>query len=191
MTGAGLDPLRCAALILTAFSFAGCAQAAWLAWPPSKRLAWPLDLGATVRGRRLFGANKTVRGVVVMVPATAASFVIAAAVLPASGRWALPLASYGALGALAACGFMAAELPNSFVKRQLDIAPGQPARGPFSAAAFFLVDHLDSALGALGAIALAVPLPAASVAWLLAAGCVMHLAFSALTYRLGGKTRVA
>lgn len=189
MTDTGIDPIGCAAFILLAFSLAGCAQAAWLASPSSRRCSWPLDFGATFRRRRLFGANKTVRGVVVMVPAAGVSFMIAAAALPPNGRWPLPVTTYGALGALAGLAFVAAELPNSFVKRQLDILPGEPARGRIARRAFLLADHLDSPCGAIAALALAVPVPTASIVYLLAFGSVAHVAFSTLTCRLGGKAR--
>ena len=189
MTGLAVDPIGCAVFVLTAFSLAGCAQAAWLAWPPSRQWAIPLDCGLTVRGRRLFGPNKTVRGMLIMIPATSAAFVLLAAVSGSSGPWELPLTAYSALGALAGLGFMAAELPNSFVKRQLAIPSGQPAHGRVARQVFFFADQLDSPCGGIATMALAVPMPAVSVVILLTFGAVVHLLFSALTYRLGGKAR--
>ena len=70
MRDAALHPAACAAFLVAAFTLAGICQTAWLALPVSQRLAIPIDGGRTVRGRRLFGANKTLRGFVVMVPAT-------------------------------------------------------------------------------------------------------------------------
>jgi hypothetical protein len=191
MTGAPLDPAACAVFLILAFSLAGCAQAAWLASATSRRFAWPLDGGATLRGRRLFGPNKTMRGLVVMVPATGLAFMAAAVATPAAGRWPLSPAMYGGLGLLAGIGFMAAELPNSFVKRQLDIPAGAPAAGSLSRRAFFVVDHLDSACGVLVVLALAVSVPALTVVYVLAVGSVIHAGFSLLTFQLGGKTRAA
>ena len=46
-------------------------------------------------------------------------------------------------------------------------------------------------LGALGLIALAVPVPLATAVYVLLAGPLMHGAFSVLAFRLGGKTRPA
>ena len=56
-----------------------------------------------LRGERIFGANKTVRGFVVMVPATAAAFALLAALLGSAGLdragvWRLSPAGYAALG---------------------------------------------------------------------------------------------
>ena len=89
----------------------------------------------TFRGRRLFGDNKTLRGFVVMVPAGAValpsrarSLDHACRRLPVCGRLTTGEATRrSARGA--ALGFMAGELPNSFVKRQLDIAPGAASTG--------------------------------------------------------------
>ena len=57
----------------------------------------PLDGGLTFRGRRMFGENKTARGFVVMVPATALAFPLVASSSrtavprpPASGRLSPP-----------------------------------------------------------------------------------------------------
>jgi hypothetical protein len=193
MSAAGLDPAACAMFLIAAFMLAGVCQASWLAWSASRRLAWPLDAGLTVRGRRVFGANKTVRGVIVMVPATGAAFMTTAAVAPweTFDLWPLSIAGYGALGVLAGAGFMAGELPNSFLKRQLAIAPGAPACGPIARPLFFLIDRMDSALGMLAALAIAVPVPIATVVAVLAVGPAIHGVFSLLTFRLGGKARAA
>src|SRR5205085_2257383 len=105
---------------------------AWFAAPVSRRFSYPIDGGRTYRGTRIFGEHKTLRGFVVMVPAAAVSFaVLAAAIgdLPHAGLWPLTFAGYAWLGGWAGLGFMAGELPNSFVKRQLGIRPGQSRQG--------------------------------------------------------------
>ena len=191
MTPATLDPFACAAFLILAFALAGCAQATWLASATSQRFAWPIDGGATLRGRRLFGPNKTVRGFVVMVPATGVAFVFAAAITPSAGVWPLSPFMYGALGLLAGFGFMAAELPNSFVKRQLDIPSGAAAEGSVARRVCLMIDHLDSTCGVLIVVALAVPVPALTILYVLAIGSIVHAGFSLLTFQLGGKARAA
>ncbi len=186
-----LNPAACAAFLILAFALAGCAQAMWLASPMSRWLAWPLDGGVTFRNRRLLGPNKTLRGFVVMVPATGLAFIIVALAAPAAGRWPLSLGMYAALGLLAGVGFMAGELPNSFVKRQLDIPAGAAALGPLSRPMFFIIDRLDSPCGVVATLALAVPIPALTVVYVLTIGAVVHGGFSMLTFQLGGKTRAA
>ncbi|HEX8855162.1 MAG TPA: CDP-archaeol synthase [Thermoleophilaceae bacterium] len=91
----------------------------------------PLDFGASWRGRRIFGGNKTWRGALFMV----AGVLIAALALwqwPAY-RHALPddieNASPALIGVVIGLGVVLGELPNSFAKRRLDIGPGRRASG--------------------------------------------------------------
>ncbi len=105
-------------------------------WPG---LARPLS-------RRLFGANKTWRGFVLVPLLTALGALVLLPVEWALGpeallgpAWLLPAA------ALAGLGYMLGELPNSWFKRRLGIAAGAtPARGR---QLFMALDQLDSALG--------------------------------------------
>ncbi|HSL23095.1 MAG TPA: CDP-archaeol synthase [Vicinamibacterales bacterium] len=189
----GLDPLSCAGFLLLAFTLAGAVQTAWFAADRSRALAIPLDGGLTLRGRRLFGANKTVRGFVVMVPAASVSFAaLAAAIDPAAyGLWPLATGGYAALGAWAALGFMAGELPNSFIKRQLGIPPGAGAITRPGLALQVLFDRVDSGVGMLAAVALAVPTPWTTWATVLLIGPFIHWCFSLTMFRLGIKQRAA
>jgi CDP-2,3-bis-(O-geranylgeranyl)-sn-glycerol synthase len=187
-----LDPLACALFLVGAFTLAGTAQAFWLASDASRRWAWPLDGGRTFRGRRLLGDNKTARGFIVMVPATGLAFlVLALAGSGSPGLWTLKPIEYLGLGLLAGTGCMLGELPNSFVKRQLRIPPGFPAEGPVSRLLFFVVDRLDSTLGVLAALMTAVPVPPATIVYVLLVGAVLHGALSVVTFHLGGKARPA
>lgn len=187
------DPAVCALFLLVAFTLAGTGQAIWLSLPYSRRFAWPLDGGRRLRGRRIFGDNKTFRGFLVMLPITGLAFVALALAADAAllaRLWPLSLPQYGALGLFAAIGCMAGELPNSFVKRQLDIAPGEAARGNLRRV-FLLIDRLDSPAGALAFVALAVPVPWATALYVLGTAPVLHGALSLLAFRLGGKARAA
>jgi CDP-diglyceride synthetase len=112
----------------------------------------PIDGGLRLRGRRLFGDNKTWRGAVVtIVTTTVAAWALAQL---ADCCWALPtLVPFAsehplAWGALLGTGYIVGELPNSFAKRQLGIAPGASGRGP-AGVAFWVVDQLDSLVGML------------------------------------------
>ena len=190
------DPGTCALFLLATFVVAGCAQVAWLASRWSRRFAIPLDGGRTFRGRRLFGANKTWRGLVVMVPATGAAFAavawIAGGEYPASaGLWELTRWQYALAGAWAGAGFMLGELPNSFVKRQLDIAPGARAARPAGAFLQFALDRADSGIGMLTALSLAVPTPWQTWAFVLLGGWAVHWSFSVVLFWLRVKPRPA
>jgi len=189
-----LSAPACAWFLLGAFVLAGMAQTAWFKAPLSRRFSRPIDRGATFRGRRVFGEHKTLRGFVVMVPAAAVSFVALAAAVgdpAAAGLWPLTLLGYAGLGAVAGFGFMAGELPNSFIKRQLGIRPGQCPPGRVAAAAQFVADRIDSGLGMLLAVSAIVTVPAMTWLLVLAIGPSIHWAFSVLMFHLGLKARPA
>jgi CDP-2,3-bis-(O-geranylgeranyl)-sn-glycerol synthase len=184
----------CAWFLLGAFVLAGMAQTAWFASPLSRRFSQPIDGGATFRGRRVFGAHKTVRGFIVMIPAAAVTFAALAAAAgdpAAAGLWPLTIAGYAGLGACAGFGFMAGELPNSFLKRQLGVAPGERPRHPVAAAAQFLLDRIDSGVGMLLAVSAVVVTPAVTWLLVLLVGPSIHWAFSVLMFHLGLKARPA
>lgn len=189
-----LSAAACAWFLLGAFVLAGMAQTAWFAAALSRRFSFPIDGGAVVRGARLFGEHKTLRGFVVMVPAAAVSFAALAAALddlPRAGLWPLTIAGYAGLGAVAGLGFMAGELPNSFLKRQLGIRPGERSPGRLAASAQFVADRIDSGIGMLLAVSVIVPTPAMTWLLVLLVGPSIHWAFSVLMFHLGLKARPA
>lgn len=167
-------------------------------WP---RLRRPLDGGHTFRGKPLFGPNKTWRGLLFMTTGAALLGLlqgllggemarrrglacIDVAALAGGGEGPLPLAAgYAAVNAVLGLGYALGELPNSFLKRRQDVAPGKTssgARGAF----FFVLDQADSVVAplVLGAPLLGFP-------WAVVAhGCLwltlLHLALNALLHRL-------
>src|SRR5262245_61717912 len=153
-------------------------------WLESLRI--PLDGGATWRGQRVFGDNKTVRGAVVMI---GVSMIVA--VLQGTLRIpALEYFDYGAtnlllLGFLLGLGFVLGELPNSFIKRQLGVAPGAHG-GRWHAVA----DQLDSVIGGLVVVSI-IWVPPLRV-WLIATilGSGLHIAVNGLFVLLGVKRRI-
>ena len=67
------------------------------------------------------------------------------------------LVSMGLFTALLGLAYVLAELPNSYVKRRLDIAPGQNSRG-WKGRLFIVIDQIDSVLGCLLLAMLLMPL---------------------------------
>ena len=150
----------------------------------------PLDGGLTFRGRPLFGPNKTLRGLLVMITATAlGSLVLAhlgsvglAAVEPQI-RWPL------GWGACLGLGYLLGELPNSFLKRQLDVPPGGEALGR-GRLLFSFLDQADSLVGVVLVARCITPLPCPVMAWLLVLGLVIHPLVGLLMIQLGLKRRL-
>ena len=192
-----LDPLLCATFLLLAFLVAGAVQSCWLRSSWSARFQVPLDLGRTLGGKRIFGENKTWRGFLGMVPAAGLAFVgwrvVFASLSPGLERalWPLSPGAYGLLGCWVGFGFMAGELPNSFIKRRLGIAPGAAPAGGWARVVCFALDRCDSILGGLVALALVVPVPPSTVACVMVIGVGLHWSFSLLLFKLGVKERPA
>jgi hypothetical protein len=108
-----------------------------------RRLARPIDGGARLRGRRVFGDNKTWRGTVVMSAGVLTATLLLSLWPTCYGEWPANLRSHPVLfGLLLAAGFVAGELPNSFIKRQLDIEPGARCISPFGIA-LLIFDQAD------------------------------------------------
>ena len=116
----------------------------------------PLDRGVHWRGKPVLGPRKTWRGVVVM---TVLSAVVAHAQAVAAGRSqslrALSPFDYGRidptlLGFCLGLGYCLGELPNSFVKRRLGIAPASTTER--LGWVQYFVDQSDSVVGCLVAL---------------------------------------
>jgi hypothetical protein len=155
----------------------------------------PLDGGATFRGRRVLGANKTVRGVAVMVPATIV-FVLAQALLFRHYAWArsASLVDFDRIrpalwGAVLGGGYVAGELPNSFAKRQLAVPPGGRPPGGLGML-FWLIDQVDSLLGVLAGMWLVWAPPVAVAAFLCGLTLIVHPAVALVMVKLGLKRRI-
>jgi len=156
------------------------------------RLRWlkkPIDFGQSFRGRRIFGAHKTWRAPVIYV-----FFCTLGAMIQAwfQGRGYLPpwlvLVDYGKqgyfVGFLLGLGMAVGELPNSFLKRRMDVAPGK-GRGGLLGVAFFLLDQVDIAVGIWIFLFLLVRPPLGLVLWSFFLTLVFHVTISSVGYLLG------
>jgi len=176
-------------------TLSGAAHLLWLRSGLSRRFAWPVDAGLHFRGRRLFGANKRVCGFMALPPVSALTFLLLGSTrewLPpalVSGLWPLTAWQYAGLGLVCGLAFMLAELPNSFVKRQLDIPPGQAPSQAWLRPVIMLVDRYDSVLGVLVAMSLLVPVHWMTWVLVLVVGPVVHAVFSIALHGLGLKAR--
>jgi CDP-2,3-bis-(O-geranylgeranyl)-sn-glycerol synthase len=118
-------------------------------WPIIKNWEFPMDFGLTFRGKRVFGAHKTIRGLVVGIVFATLTLWLQQLAFEHSGlvqSWVthvdystLPILI---LGPLFAIGALLGDAIESFFKRQLNIAPGD---------GWFPFDQIDYIVG--GAIA--------------------------------------
>jgi CDP-diglyceride synthetase len=144
----------------------------------------PLDGGLVLRdGKRLFGANKTWKGLIGMIVFTAICTVILN-IFPdqsAAFRSGRSLTEIGLYGASLGFAYVIAELPNSFIKRRLDIAPGKNATG-IKGILFTVIDQADSIIGGAIVISLYSPMTSYRFWQLVLAASVIHYAINVLMY---------
>ena len=120
-------------------------------WLPSLKVAM---------AEKPFGKNKTWRGIIVMPLVTVPGALLLGSLsnlLPASLALTLEDVSLIVLGLSLGLGYVIFELPNSFIKRRVGIAPGAtPSRGRLW---FIAMDQLDSAFGFALVYAILLDLP--------------------------------
>lgn len=120
-----------------------------------RRLKAPIDRGKCLAdGRRIFGDNKTWIGFVGMIVSNMISQILWGFVCQAwlgswnyiyeyhENTWMFNLVIGGIFGLV----YMVSELPNSFIKRRLDIPDGKTVSGK-KGHIFFVVDQVDSLFG--------------------------------------------
>jgi CDP-archaeol synthase len=141
---------------------------------------------ATPIERTWFGENKTYRGLICVALGTAVGFVVIAPrfLLLAGEHRATKLILLGLLVGTAA---MLAELPNSFLKRRIGIAPGSQARG-IRGVAFHVLDQIDVVFGAWAVLAWVVTPTVGRVAGTLGTVYIGHQLVSLVGYWLGMRT---
>jgi hypothetical protein len=127
---------------------------------------------------RLFGANKTVRGALLMSAGTLAA---------AIGLHRLPAYRRRLHAELLDAAVVLGELPNSALKRRIGIAPGQRASGPVGAA-LAVHDQADFVLGAWPLLAPIWRMKPREVAEAFALVAGAHTAISVAGYALGART---
>jgi CDP-2,3-bis-(O-geranylgeranyl)-sn-glycerol synthase len=131
----------------------------------------PLDGHLCVRGRRVLGDNKTIRGLVVGV-LFGALFGYIQSLLYTTTQWAvaLSLVSYASpvfamgLGGLLGFGALVGDAIKSCIKRGIDIAPGKQLPA---------FDQIDFVLGA------------SAVAWMMTDITITHIAIALMTIGVG------
>lgn len=172
---------------------AGILNMLFVKTPMYARLKCPIDGGKSLRdGRRLFGENKTWAGFWGMILAGALAQLLWGRVclgMPEmcyiySNHENTPLFNLLA-GAAMGLAYMLFELPNSFVKRRLDIPCGKTVAG-IKGAVFFVVDQVDSLFGVGLVFAALYPMSLWQYFLYILLGAATHIAVNWLLY----KTRI-
>ena len=136
---------------------AGATNMIFVKAPFSSGLSRPMDRGVRLHdGKRLFGDNKTWKGFFGMIVITAICLAAAGSLatnFPDIQRLSLiPFEEFKSpftvwfFGALWGLAYVLAELPNSFLKRRIDIPPGENARG-MKGFLCLVLDQADSVIG--------------------------------------------
>jgi CDP-2,3-bis-(O-geranylgeranyl)-sn-glycerol synthase len=89
-----------------------------------------------------------------------------------------------AFGFMVGAAAMMAELPNSFLKRQLGIGAGQAGRGVLGFL-FYVIDQVDMLLGVWLVLSLAIAVDARAVAWSVVFLFGVHQVLTVAGYGLG------
>ncbi|MDW6004192.1 hypothetical protein VIM7927_00233 [Vibrio mangrovi] len=146
---------------------------------------WLSRLAIPISEKR-FGRNKTWRGIVVMVVATIPTTYFIYLIAPYFSHFLLVdlyEVNPAWLGALLGLGYVIPELPNSYVKRRLNIPPGEPAsKNTFW---FSLIDQADSPAGCVIVYALMVNTPVSVLICTLLLGPLIHLVINLSLFSLG------
>ncbi len=176
---------------MTPVIFAGILNMVFVKTPVYSRLKTPIDGGLTLRdGRRLFGDNKTWAGFFGMILAGALTQLLWGWVCLGIPDMCYiyhtfentPLFNLLAGGAMGLA-YMLFELPNSFVKRRLDIPCGKTVEG-VKGVVFFVVDQVDSLFGVGIVFAVLYPMPLWQYFLYIVLGAATHIAVNSLLYKL-------
>ena len=152
----------------------------------------PIDGGKSFSdGKRIFGDNKTWAGFFGMIAATALAQVMWGLLTASSGAISSRNELYqsfdntllfnAAAGAMFGLAYVLCELPNSFIKRRLDIKPGKTSHG-FKGALFFIIDQIDSLLGVVLLLALFTGLTLPQYIQYIVLGALTHIALNLKLY---------
>ena len=143
----------------------------------------PLDFGLTWRGNRIFGKQKTWRGLILMTTTSAIFFAVLSWIFHSTFE---PVALMH--GAVLGLGYILGELPNSFLKRQMGIPEGRLRKG-VSALVQYLIDQIDSVIGVTVVAALLYGLPLEGIIVLLVLGTTVHIIIDIAAHELGWRER--
>lgn len=170
--------------------FAGILNMAWVKTPYVRSLG-PIDGGRSCGdGRRVFGDNKTWKGLLGMTGLGALTGLGWGALIGGTSLEQYNLFGVAhdltpgfnaATGALLGLAYSVAELPNSFLKRRFGVRPGRRSQGP-AQTLFVVGDQVDSVIGCAIVLSLLAPVSPALFASIIVVGGLTHVALNLALY---------
>lgn len=172
--------------------FAGVLNMIWCKLPILSSLNKPIDNGVCLSdGRRLFGDNKTWKGIVGYLLLNTLCMVLwgllCSSNLALSSRNFFYLTNSNTIGfnlligVFLGLGYSLFELPNSFMKRRLGVEPGKTKNG-FWKVFFVILDQADSIFGCVLVVAILYPMSIGFYLLYVALGALTHIVFNMLLY---------
>ena len=151
-----------------------------------------MDAGLILKdGKRLFGANKTWKGFFGMIVWGALAQILWGLLLkgiPSLEKLHLVYAFYEntvlfnlVLGAFLGLAYVLFELPNSFIKRRLEISEGKTAENGWKWT-FIWIDQIDSLIGCIIFLLFYIPLSWQQMLGILILGAGTHIGVNRLLY---------
>lgn len=173
---------------------AGVLNMVWCSLPLGKKLNWPIDAGRNLPdGKRIFGENKTWKGFFGMPVLGALCFILWGLLCNAHPfllsnsylyeSYANTVPYNAVMGLAAGLAYALCELPNSFLKRRLDIRPGKPAEAGWKLLFIFL-DQADSVFGVVLVVALVYPMDIGFYLLYVLLGAATHIVMNLLLFLL-------
>lgn len=156
-------------------------QRQYFAW-----LDLPLDCGLRVQGKRIFGDNKTWRGVIIYFLVTT---------IVCGALWGLTRTGFAEfvhpvfslnpamVGLVIAASYVLGELVNSFIKRRLNISPGHSSNSGLQR----VFDNSDGIVFVAAVLFFVLAVPASSIIVAACAGALLHKSTDVVMVRLGLK----
>ena len=133
-----------------------------------------------------FGANKTWRGIIIMILATVPGVYLAYFLEPAFSSFlqvSLKNVNLPVLGISLGFAYTLLELPNSFIKRRLNIKPGE--RSDKHTFLFSFIDQADSAIGCAFIYWFILDPPLMVMVWIILLGPLIHMLVNLTLFSLG------
>ena len=157
-----------------------------------KSLKKPLDFNKKIKGKRIFGDNKTWKGLLGYIFFNIIFMVLVGIIYKACNIEKLnffyinhnnTLVFNILVGALLGLFYALFELPNSFMKRRLDIKPGKTIKGP-KKYFFIFLDQADSVFGVALVVWMFYPIGIKVYLLYILVGAVTYLLINMLLYAL-------